>query len=45
LIEYTLLIAFVTLASAAMFINGGGGISGIWNTTHLRLSKAEQTAS
>jgi Flp pilus assembly pilin Flp len=45
LVEYTLLIAFVTLASAALFIDGGGGISGIWNTTHTRLSKAEQTAS
>ena len=35
LIEYTLLMAFVALASAALFIGAGGSIKGIW-TAHLR---------
>jgi Flp pilus assembly pilin Flp len=30
LIEYTLLMAFVALASAALFIGSGGSIKGIW---------------
>jgi Flp pilus assembly pilin Flp len=30
LIEYTLLMAFVALASAALFIGAGASISGIW---------------
>ena len=30
LIEYTLLMAFIALASAAIFINAGKSISGIW---------------
>lgn len=30
LIEYTLLLAFVCLASAAIFIGAGGSLSGIW---------------
>jgi Flp pilus assembly pilin Flp len=30
LIEYTLLVAFVALASAAVFIGAGSSISGIW---------------
>ena len=34
LIEYTLLLAFVALASAALFIGAGGSISGIWGTTN-----------
>jgi len=33
LIEYTLLLAFVALASAALFIGAGGTIKSIWNTT------------
>ena len=32
LIEYTLLLAFVALASAAMFITAGQSVSGIWTT-------------
>lgn len=32
LIEYTLLMAFVALASAALFIGFGGTFSGIWMT-------------
>ena len=45
LIEYTLLMAFVALASAALFINAGSSISKIWSTTNLQLSTAASTAS
>ncbi len=31
LIEYTLLMAFVALASAALFISSGASISAIWS--------------
>jgi Flp pilus assembly pilin Flp len=40
LIEYTLLMAFVALASAALFIGAGGSIKGIWTTTNAQLSSA-----
>ena len=30
LIEYTLLVAFVCLATAALFVSSGGSLSGIW---------------
>jgi Flp pilus assembly pilin Flp len=45
LIEYTLLMAFVALASAALFIGAGGSIAGIWNTSNSRLEAANTTAS
>jgi Flp pilus assembly pilin Flp len=45
LIEYTLLIAFVALASAAIFINTGGSISGIWGATSTQLTTANTSAS
>jgi len=45
LIEYTLLLAFVCLASAALFINAGQSISGIWATTNSILSNASSTAA
>lgn len=45
LIEYTLLMAFVALASAALFIGAGGSISGIWTTTNSQLSAANTSAS
>ena len=45
LIEYTLLMAFVALASAALFIGAGGSIKGIWSTTNSQLSAANSTAS
>jgi Flp pilus assembly pilin Flp len=45
LIEYTLLMAFVALASAALFIGAGGSISGIWTTTNSQLSAANSTAT
>ncbi len=45
LIEYTLLLAFVALASAALFIAAGGSINGIWTTANSRLAAANTTAS
>jgi len=44
LIEYTLLLAFVCLATAALFISSGGSLSGIWITANSQLSAAN-TAS
>ena len=40
LIEYTLLMAFIALASAAIFINAGGSINQIWSTANSQLSAA-----
>ncbi len=45
LIEYTLLMAFVALASAALFIGAGGSISGIWSVTNSQLVAASSSAS
>ena len=45
LIEYTLLLAFVALASAALFIGAGGSVSGIWSIANSRLAVACQSAS
>ena len=45
LIEYTLLMAFVALASAALFIGAGGSVTGIWSTTNSQLTAANTTAS
>jgi Flp pilus assembly pilin Flp len=40
LIEYTLLLAFVALASAALFIGTGGSVSTIWGNASTNLSNA-----
>lgn len=45
LIEYTLLMAFVTLGSSALFLGAGGSISGIWSTSNSQLSSANTSAS
>ena len=45
LIEYTLLIAFVALASAALFIGAGGSIKTIWTTTNTQLANAANSGS
>jgi Flp pilus assembly pilin Flp len=45
LIEYTLLMAFVALASAALFLSAGGSISGIWTTSNSQLTAANTQAS
>jgi Flp pilus assembly pilin Flp len=44
LIEYTLLMAFVALASAALFLGAGGSIQGIWSTSNSQLSSANSIA-
>lgn len=44
LIEYTLLLAFVVLASAALFISAGGSIKGIWGQSSTILSQANSSA-
>jgi Flp pilus assembly pilin Flp len=45
LVEYTLLLAFVALASAGLFINAGNSIAGIWNVANSRLSAANSAAA
>lgn len=45
LIEYTLLLAFVALASAALFIGAGTSVKGIWAVTNNQLSAANASAS
>jgi Flp pilus assembly pilin Flp len=45
LIEYTLLLAFVALASAALFMGAGGSIQGIWSVTNSQLATANTSAS
>ncbi|HTT64122.1 MAG TPA: hypothetical protein VMG35_19860 [Bryobacteraceae bacterium] len=44
LIEYTLLMAFVALASAALFISSGTSISQIWSDTNSSLAQAASSA-
>lgn len=45
LIEYTLLLAFVCLATAALFIGSGGSLSGIWTSANSQLASANTAAS
>ena len=45
LIEYTLLLAFVCLASAALFMSAGGSVSGIWTSANSQLVAANTSAS
>ena len=45
LVEYTLLLAFVCLASAALFINAGTAVSGIWGQANMRLLNANTAAA
>jgi Flp pilus assembly pilin Flp len=45
LIEYTLLMAFVALASAALFLGAGGSIKGIWSTSNAQLASASSSAA
>jgi Flp pilus assembly pilin Flp len=40
LIEYTLMLAFVALASAALFSNAGSSVNIIWSGTNSELSSA-----
>jgi len=45
LIEYTLLLAFIVLAAAGLFLQGGAAISGIWGVTSSNLSQAGSVAA
>jgi Flp pilus assembly pilin Flp len=45
LIEYTLLMAFVALASASIFISTGGSVSNIWGTASTQLTNAATASS
>jgi len=45
LIEYTLLVAFVCLATAALFVNSGGSLSGIWISANSQLAAGNTSAS
>ncbi|HLY20513.1 MAG TPA: Flp family type IVb pilin [Bryobacteraceae bacterium] len=40
LIEYTLMLAFVALASAALFSSAGSSVNTIWTKTNTQLSTA-----
>jgi Flp pilus assembly pilin Flp len=44
-IEYVLLVAFVAIASAAIFLAGGGSIQGIWSTSNSQIVAANASAS
>ena len=45
LIEYTLLLSFVCLATAALFVSSGGSLSGIWTSANSDLATANSSAS
>jgi len=45
LVEYTLLLAFVCLASAALFISAGANIQTVWSTGSTTLSQAASASS
>jgi len=45
LIEYTLLMAFVALASAGLFIGAGRSVSKIWNVANSQLANAATSAT
>ena len=45
LIEYTLLLAFVALASASLFVSAGSSVSAIWGSASTQLSTASTEAS
>ena len=44
LIEYTLLMAFIALASAAIFIGAGNSLQGIWSSTSSQLVAANSSS-
>jgi Flp pilus assembly pilin Flp len=45
LIEYTLLLAFIALSSASLFLSAGNSVNSIWQTGSTQLSNAAVTAS
>jgi Flp pilus assembly pilin Flp len=44
-VEYTLLLAFVAMASAALFISAGGSVTGIWTMTNQMVVNANSAAA
>ena len=44
LVEYTLLLAFVALGSAALFTGAGASVNGIWTKANTRLVSANAVA-
>ena len=45
LIEYTLLLAFVALASAGLFLGAGGDVKEVWTVANNQLVQASSKAS
>ena len=45
LVEYTLLLAFVCLASAALFIGAGGSLATIWQDANAIMANGATAAS
>jgi len=45
LIEYTLLLAFVALASAGLFISAGGSVNNIWGAASTNLASGAAGAT
>ena len=45
LIEYTLLVAFVTMASASIYVSAGTNVKAIWNSANTTLGTAATSAS
>ena len=45
LTEYALLLAFVVMAAAALFLTSADSMTGIWNTTSNHLHRGNQVAS
>jgi Flp pilus assembly pilin Flp len=45
LIEYTLIMAFVAIASAGLFLGAGNDVKGIWAVSNNQLVKANSAAS
>lgn len=45
LVEYTLLLAFVVVVSAALFLYNSDTVAAIWNTTNSQLGVANSVAS
>ena len=44
LIEYTLLLAFVCMGTAALFVSSGGSLSGVWTSANSQLASANASA-
>lgn len=45
LIEYALLMAFVAISAAALFVGSGSSIKGIWTSVNTQLTTANTSAS